>query len=121
MKRRYVTGVSLAAENLILSYLQLAIAYHKQGGLSIKIRSDFLDFRIKISKKNYSDFYEKTENFAARDPCRAGGSREPDPFSVVVLGNFRRFFFSLFHFFSPLLDFSHIYNKFLMPFVDFFY
>ena len=43
------------------------------------------------------------------------------PFSVVVLGNFRRFFFSLFHFFSPLLDFSHIYNKFLMPFVDFFY
>ena len=43
------------------------------------------------------------------------------PFSVVVLGNFRRFFFPLFHFFSPLLDFSHIYNKFLMLFVGFFY
>ena len=43
------------------------------------------------------------------------------PFSVVVLGNFRRFFFSLFSFLLPSLDFSFIYNKFLMPFRGFFY
>ena len=43
------------------------------------------------------------------------------PFSVVVLGNFRRFFSSLFSFLLPSLDFSFIYNKFLMPFRGFFY
>ena len=50
--------------------------------------------------------------------CGGSGS---DPFSVVVLGNFRRFFFSLFSFLLPSLDFSFIYNKFLMPFRGFFY
>ena len=44
-----------------------------------------------------------------------------DPFSVVVLGNFRRFLLVIFLFLFLHLDFSFIYNKFSMPFWDFFY
>ena len=43
------------------------------------------------------------------------------PFSVVVLGNFRRFLLVIFLFLFLHLDFSFIYNKFSMPFWDFFY
>ena len=43
------------------------------------------------------------------------------PFSVVVLGNFRRFLLVIFLFLFLHLDFSLIYNKFSMPFWDFFY
>ena len=46
---------------------------------------------------------------------------EADPFSVVVLGNFRRFLLVIFLFLFLHLDFSFIYNKFSMPFWDFFY
>ena len=42
------------------------------------------------------------------------------PFSVVVLGNFRRFLLVIFLFLFLHLDFSFIYNKFSMPFWDFF-
>lgn len=45
----------------------------------------------------------------------------PTPFSVVVLGNFRRFLLVIFLFLFLHLDFSFIYNKFSMPFWDFFY
>lgn len=43
------------------------------------------------------------------------------PFSVVVLGNFRRFLFVIFSFLFLHLDFSFIYSKFSMPFWGFFY
>lgn len=46
---------------------------------------------------------------------------ERAPFSVVVLGNFRRFLLVIFLFLFLHLDFSFIYNKFSMPFWDFFY
>ena len=44
-----------------------------------------------------------------------------DPFSVVVLGNFRRFLLVIFLFLFLHLDFSFIYSKFSMPFWGFFY
>ena len=44
-----------------------------------------------------------------------------DPFSVVVLGNFRRFLPVIFSFLFLHLDFSFIYSKFSMPFWGFFY
>ena len=43
------------------------------------------------------------------------------PFSVVVLGNFRRFLLVIFLFLFLHLDFSFIYSKFSMPFWGFFY
>ena len=53
---------------------------------------------------------------------RWGGSlADQIPFSVVVLGNFRRFLLVIFLFLFLHLDFSFIYNKFSMPFWDFFY
>ena len=45
----------------------------------------------------------------------------PLPFSVVVLGNFRRFLLVIFLFLFLHLDFSFIYSKFSMPFWGFFY
>ena len=45
----------------------------------------------------------------------------PYPFSVVVLGNFRRFLLVIFLFLFLHLDFSFIYSKFSMPFWGFFY
>ena len=44
-----------------------------------------------------------------------------NPFSVVVLGNFRRFLLVIFLFLFLHLDFSFIYSKFSMPFWGFFY
>ena len=44
-----------------------------------------------------------------------------DPFSVVVLGKFRRFLLADFLFVLLTLDFSRIYNEFSMPFSGFFY
>ena len=46
---------------------------------------------------------------------------EEIPFSVVVLGNFRRFLLVIFLFLFLHLDFSFIYSKFSMPFWGFFY
>lgn len=43
------------------------------------------------------------------------------PFSVVVLGKFRRFLLVIFLFLFLHLDFSFIYSKFSMPFWGFFY
>lgn len=50
---------------------------------------------------------------------RAGYSQ--DPFSVVVLGKFRRFLLVIFLSLFLHLDFSFIYSKFSMPFWGFFY
>ena len=47
--------------------------------------------------------------------------KKRDPFSVVVLGNFRRFLLVIFLFLFLHLDFSFIYSKFSMPFWGFFY
>lgn len=47
--------------------------------------------------------------------------RDLPPFSVVVLGNFRRFLLVIFLFLFLHLDFSFIYSKFSMPFWGFFY
>lgn len=44
-----------------------------------------------------------------------------DPFSVVVLGKFRRFLLVIFLSLFLHLDFSFIYSKFSMPFWGFFY
>ena len=44
-----------------------------------------------------------------------------NPFSVVVLGNFRHFLLVIFSFLFLHLDFSFIYSKFSMPFWGFFY
>ena len=43
------------------------------------------------------------------------------PFSVVVLGKFRRFLLVIFLSLFLHLDFSFIYSKFSMPFWGFFY
>ena len=47
--------------------------------------------------------------------------RPSDPFSVVVLGMFRRFLLVIFLSLFLHLDFSFIYSKFSMPFWGFFY
>ena len=44
-----------------------------------------------------------------------------NPFSVVVLGKFRRFLLVIFLSLFLHLDFSFIYSKFSMPFWGFFY
>ena len=46
---------------------------------------------------------------------------EKAPFSVVVLGKFRRFLLVIFLSLFLHLDFSFIYSKFSMPFWGFFY
>ena len=47
--------------------------------------------------------------------------KEGGPFSVVVLGKFRRFLLVIFLSLFLHLDFSFIYSKFSMPFWGFFY
>ena len=49
------------------------------------------------------------------------GSIVAAPFSVVVLGKFRRFLLVIFLSLFLHLDFSFIYSKFSMPFWGFFY
>ena len=61
------------------------------------------------------------ENNVDMDQEQVELARTAYPFSVVVLGNFRRFLLVIFLFLFLHLDFSFIYNKFSMPFWDFFY
>lgn len=56
-----------------------------------------------------------------RNAVRAAAAALAAPFSVVVLGKFRRFLLVIFLSLFLHLDFSFIYSKFSMPFWGFFY
>ena len=60
-------------------------------------------------------------NYLKNDVRNDTDEEDTYPFSVVVLGKFRRFLLVIFLSLFLHLDFSFIYSKFSMPFWGFFY
>ena len=78
--------------------------------VSIDLVEEIIERQIKKYKTKLIDKKQSALSFS-----------EAFPFSVVVLGKFRRFLLVIFLSLFLHLDFSFIYSKFSMPFWGFFY
>lgn len=76
----------------------------------------------KVAAGGWNDPLDPYDGLGAGDAGFIPGCGDPlYPFSVVVLGKFRRFLLVIFLSLFLHLDFSFIYSKFSMPFWGFFY
>lgn len=94
----------------------------RSGNVFLAWHTELEEYRaVKIVPKTMADYETFRKEALFLKTLRHPGIPLVYPFSVVVLGKFRRFLLVIFLSLFLHLDFSFIYSKFSMPFWGFFY